>query len=58
MKKILSALLVTAIAGTAFAAAPTALAKTTTYILGDTTKDGINFGRYGNSARACRAKRQ
>lgn len=41
MKKILSALLVTAIAGTAFAAAPTALAKTTTYKLGDTDKDGV-----------------
>ena len=40
MKKILSALLVTAIAGTAFAAAPTALAKTTTYKLGDTNMDG------------------
>ena len=41
MKKILSALLVTAIAGTAFAAAPTALAKTTTYKLGDTDKDKV-----------------
>lgn len=40
MKKFLSALLVTAIAGTAFAAAPTALAKTTTYKLGDTNMDG------------------
>ena len=40
MKKILSALLVTAIAGTAFAAAPTVLAKTTTYKLGDTNMDG------------------
>ena len=40
MKKILSALLVTAIAGTAFATAPTALAKTTTYKLGDTNMDG------------------
>lgn len=40
MKKILSALLVTAIAGTAFAAAPTALAKATTYKLGDTNMDG------------------
>lgn len=40
MKKFLSALLVIAIAGTAFAAAPTALAKTTTYKLGDTNMDG------------------
>lgn len=31
MKKLISAVLATAIAGTAFAAAPTALAKTTTY---------------------------
>ena len=40
MKKLISAVLATAIAGTAFAAAPTALAKTTTYKLGDTNMDG------------------